>query len=193
MKRLRYNIMVWSIATMVILCAGAGCQSPNLRRVNWYPYYEATVDDIPPLEDVVGIAMMSCNPNISDISLLIGDEALIESITGYDIYIDKNINDWKWIESITLHLKNAERVKNDDYNFDKDGTCITFFTRRGAYMVVFDDSDTEPVVRGPGYQSELLSRDFWELHSLLYPPKPAPKDPNDFFIVPNPPDFYEGF
>lgn len=161
MKSLSFKIL---LALTVVL---AGCQVQ--KPVNSYPFYETTVDKLPPLKDIKGVLIMAYNhPSVPFYALVIGERAEIEQTIGFEIigYHDPPVrfeSDPKWIEKLYKDCFEAERVLElDNYwcGFP-DGARITFVTKKAAYMVgICNDISFQAF---PGYRSPELEKHFNEL------------------------------
>jgi hypothetical protein len=200
MKQKRHKMIEWAMAGIVLTGAGIGiiaCQSHKncfgkLHQVNTYPYYEATIEDIPPLDRVKGIMIMDYyHPEMAEIVMLIGNQVLIEEIIGREIFPTQIVADEKWIQQITSHFKNAERNKHVMACLD---TRVAFITNHGAYMVMFSEStilteDEEmKVIYGPGYYSGQLFQDFCEVGLINKHSPDSDKPPFPFHLYLRGPD-----
>jgi len=158
---------VLSIGLIIVIQAGCQFQKP----VNSYPFYETTVDKLPPLKDVKGVLIMTSNhPSDAFYPIVIGDRKEIEEIIGFEIVVYncdelpvKFETDPKWIEKLYKDCFEAERVPElDNYwcgYLDMGG--ITFVTKKAAYMVgICNDISFQAF---PGYRSPELEKHFNEL------------------------------
>ena len=133
------------------------------KPVNAYPFYEATIEDLPPLQDVQGILIMAYNhPAMPCYLLAIGNRNKIEKIIGFEIFHPEMKptpleNDIVWIERLYNHYLEAE-----PYDVGcADPARVTFITKGKAYMVEVGDGDE--FISWTGYRSYDLKKDFDEL------------------------------
>jgi hypothetical protein len=144
-----------------------GCQENRLMLVNRYKYFEATIDDIPPVNRIEAIAIMDYyHPEVGQIRLLVGNQKNVEKIIGHAINPQKVVDDGKLIEKLAADFKNAKQSYIYKYKTAKDygrgdleNAHVVFITKDSAYMIPIRDINGE-FVSGPNYQSKELKKDF---------------------------------
>ena len=158
-------ICLKSILSLVLLFLLFGCggrqENGRLKLVNGYQYFEAGVDDIPPLQKIEAILLTPhYHPELfygEKAIYVIGNPKTVEQIVGHEVLPRKVINDPTWILRITTDFKNARRTK---IGTGSDARVV-FITKEKAYMVLIDKNDK--VVYGTDYESTQLKQDFEEL------------------------------
>jgi hypothetical protein len=151
--------------SLVLLFSLLGCEecqkNRRLKPVNRYQYFEAEVDDIPPLQKIEAILLTPhYHPELfynEKAIYVIGNPKTVEKIVGHEIFPRKVINDPTWILRITSDFKSAHRTKMGSIS---DARAV-FITKERAYMVLIDKNDE--VVYGTNYKSSQLRHDFEEL------------------------------
>ncbi len=145
--------------TLLFLTIGfLGCQENRLMLVNKYKYFEATIDDIPPVNKIEAITIMNYyHPEVGQVMLLVGNQKNVERIIGHEINPKKVVDDRKWIETLANDFKNAKRIGRGYL----DNARAVFVTKQKAYMIPIAKDDE--FVYGPNYESKELKKDFDEL------------------------------
>jgi len=153
------------VILIALVVTSIGCQFQ--KPVNSYPFYDITVDRIPPLEKVKGILVMaSSHPSVPFYVLVVGDRAEIEQTIGFEIvgYPDPPVkfkSDSAWIKKLYTDCVEAERELELDNYWCGDGGRVTFITDKAAYMIrLCAGNDFQTF---PGYRCPKLEKHFKEL------------------------------
>lgn len=134
MKRLQM------ILVAVLLCV-VGCQSHKLKQVYAYPYFEATIDDLPPVDEIKAIAITGNVPIGTENLFLLGDRKTVETVLGYEVWAKKMIDNRQWIERLTAHFKNAERLSTPAKMCDENPATKNSGSAVGFAKVIAGNTD----------------------------------------------------
>jgi hypothetical protein len=182
MNRLKKKYCVRVILAMLLLCIGigtVGCQSHKLKRMYTFPYYEATIDDLPPVDEIQAIIITAGAPPYGwDPIAVVGNRAEIENLLGHRVWAKWMVDNREWIEITTKHFKYAERDDAEDIGM-ADMHAI-FITASKGYAIPLTQSGS--VIIGTNFHSERILSDINRLGCLEKQKNAAaPKVPADFF------------
>jgi hypothetical protein len=137
MYRFKNNYRMQLILTVGLLCVGismVGCQANKLKRMYTFPYYEATIDDIPSVEEIRAVLITEgASPWTYENLLLVGDRTEVEQLVGHEIWLQYASNDRQALERLVMYFKKAER--NEKMPRKRLDSSVIFITDTKAYVV----------------------------------------------------------
>jgi hypothetical protein len=153
MNRFKNKYWVRLILVTVLLCMGismVGCHSHKLKRMYTFPYYEATIDNLPPVDEIRGVLVSGPAPLYKNTDLcLIGNRSELERLLGHKLWAESILDEREVLERLVMYFKNAER--NDEIRDIRFDIAFAFITDKRAYVIRTDEQGAAFV--GPDWQS----------------------------------------